>query len=573
MTPQGLHCLTLLLTLRLSLETTMRLVLLSTAPLLALLFCLGSGERAAGEKEPAAAPDFGDGGKADDSVRRILLAGPKPARDIFEIRQRLLDHGGKLKAHLVVNGGHDNPARTKDRPIKFMCFATYSNATPGKAVEEDELFVGFFLGEDKDTLVVLPGFVELIAWDRTKRLYNFWELIGPDWHYRGDSSDVLDNVAKLNIGAAEPAFTFTRRSPTDQHPVLRCSGCHTLGGPIMKELEAPHNDWWRKERKLQLGPFKLRPGTEAANPAHVAATLFDEKKEATDAANLSEQVKKGIKRLIAARIGEPGGPGLKALLRSLFTTMEMNLVSDAVPFAERLKQQGSVELAQVFFLDARLAPGKQPIAVPAKLFREALMEVGSRFAPGETPGLQESHHAFLVPARSYIDNQVIDALLRQGVLDDELVTAVLAIDFTTPVFSRDRAGLIRYVPDRAKKADDLRRQLIAALEKAPAADKAASELLTNLTDPKRTAAFHREKAEAYLTACRKAGPSREVLVDWLKVAAQRRQEIRAAETAKHPDGPITEPGFRVIFPVTKDPPKPGELRLDPATGRAVRIAP
>jgi hypothetical protein len=541
-------------------------------PFLALLFCEVGSDRATGGNEKTSV-DPGDNGKADDAVRRILLAGPKPARDIFEIRQRLKDHGGKLKAHLVVNGGHENPARTPDRDVKFMCFATYANAAPEKTLEEDELFLGFFLGENKGTLVVLPGFVELIAWDRTKRLYNFWELIGTDWHYRGDSSDVLDNVAKLQIGAAEPAFTFTRRSPTDRHPVLRCSGCHTLGGPIMKELEAPHNDWWRKDRKLQLGPFKLQPGNEAANPAHVTAALFDEKKEATDAANLSVQVQKGINHLIKARIQEPVGAGLKALLRSLFATMEMNLVSDSAPFAERLKQKGNVELPQDFFLDARLANGKRPLAVPAAPFREALTEVGSRFAPDEATGLQESHHAFLVPARSHIDNQVIDALLRQGMLDDELIADVLAVDFTTPVFSRERAGLIRYVPDQAKNVDDLRGQLIAALEKAPAADKAARELLTNLTDPARTAAFHREKAEAYLTACRKAGTAREAVVDWLKVAAQRRREIAAAETAKHPDGPITEPGFRVIFPVIKESPKPGELKLDPTTGRAVRITP
>jgi hypothetical protein len=83
-----------------------------------------------------------------------------------------------------------------------------------------------------------------------------------------------------------------------------------------------------------------------------------------------------------------------------------------------------------------------------------LQQVGSRFASDETPGLLESHHAFVVPARSYIDNRVIDALITQGVLDNELVADVLAIDFTTPVYSRARASLIAYAPEQARDAGE-----------------------------------------------------------------------------------------------------------------------
>src|SRR5262249_37771600 len=111
-----------------------------------LLPAVGVGARGNDKQDP------GDGGKADDPVRRILLAGAKPAKDVFEIRQRLKEHGGKLRAHLVVNGGHDNPARVARRKVKFMCFATYANEAKGKVVEEDELYFGFFLGEDEGTV-------------------------------------------------------------------------------------------------------------------------------------------------------------------------------------------------------------------------------------------------------------------------------------------------------------------------------------------------------------------------------------------------------------------------------------
>jgi hypothetical protein len=530
---------------------------------------------ATASSQSAQAQDFGDDGKADDAVRRLLLATPPVPKDIFEIRQRLEAHGGKLRAHLVVNGGHDNPTRTKARRIKFMAFETYTNTTPEKILDEDELFVGFFLGEDNDILEVLSGFVEIIAWDRTKQVYNFWELLGTEWHYRGDSNEVLTNIRQINLADANPTFTFVRQSPTDQVPVLRCSGCHTLGGPIMKELEAPHNDWWTQARLLNLGPYRLQAGSTATNPAHVAARLFDETKEATDAANLSAQVKKGMDRLLAARANQGGGgQSLQQQLRSLFTTMEINLVSDRLPLQERERQNGVVEIPQAFFVDSRLVGSREAIPVPLARYKEALTQVGSRFAPGETPGLVETHHAFLVPARSYMDNQVIDTLMQQGILDEELVADVLAVDFTTPVFSPARASLMRFVPDKAKDAAELRDQLLAALKAAPPDDRAAQELLTNLTDPTRTAAAHQQAATAYLAACVQAAASLEAVVDWLRVAAQHRHELDTAETASHPTGGgITEPGFRVIFPVYAQDPEAGKFRLDPKTGRAVRRTP
>jgi hypothetical protein len=326
--------------------------------------------------------------------------------------------------------------------------------------------------------------------------------------------------------------------------------------------------------KIQSRSIQDQAGNNATNPAHVAARLFDEAKEATDAANLSAQVKKGIDRLLTTRAQRGGGgQNLQQQLRSLFTAMEINLVSDRVPLQERARKNEAVELPQDFFVDSRLVEKSQPIPVKIALYKEALTKVGSQFAPDETPGLVETHHAFLVPARSYIDNQMINTLLKQGILDEELVADVLAVDFTTPVFSPARAFLIRYVPDTAQDVADLRNQLIAALEKAPPNDRAAHELLANLTDSTRTAAAHQQAATAYLAACARAADSLEAVVDWLKVASQRRLEIAKAESASHPEGGITEPGFRVIFPVYRQQPKVGEFRLDPKTGRAVSGTP
>jgi hypothetical protein len=468
------------------------------------------------------------------------------------VRQRLQSFGGKQTSHLVANGGHENPFPGR-RDVLFMCFNTYAGPAPGGKVEEGELFFGFFLGQEDGTLTVTQDFLELVAWDRAKRLYNYWQMTGTGWHYRGDTAGILADTAEVNLGkpGAKPGSG------------VHCAGCHILGGPVLKEIDPPHNDWFTAGSKLPLGALKLKPGQGPDTPAGAAARLFE---GATGAGHFSRQVKKGIDRLLDARAARKGGGlSLKQQLRSLFSTMEMNLVCDTVPFRERQRTGKAVEIPQDFFVDARLVGSRRPVPVDVKVYEQGLRKVGSRFAPGETPGLVETRHAFVVPARSYIDNRVIDSLIRQGLLDEGLVAAVLAVDFTTPVYSLPRASLIRYAPDNARDAPELRAKLIAALRRTPK-DPVAQELLANLTDPKRDAAFHRKAAVAYLGACAKAAARPEAVEGWLRLASQRRAEIVHAQTARSREDNITEPNFRLIFPVDGLKPVPGRLRLNPATG-------
>ncbi|MCI0464654.1 MAG: hypothetical protein L0Z62_47625 [Gemmataceae bacterium] len=498
--------------------------------------------------------DLGAGEKADDVVRRGLLAGPKVPTDVLAVRRHLLEKlGGKLKMHIVANGGHEHPMQ---KGVVFMCFETYSGSRgDGTEGVEDELFLGFFLVPDGDTLAVGPTFLEVIAWDRTKKLYNFWELIRGRWHYRGDSRDILADVAQVNMGAAKPVIGNR----------LRCSGCHTLGGPIMKELEPPHNDWWTAKRPLPVKPWMLEQGKNTGDPRQAAGLLL---RNATDAANLSSQVKRGIDRLLAGGALWTGRSP-KEQLRSLFSTMEMNLISDRVPFQERQAQEQAIEIPTGFFVDARLAGEVRAVTVSLKRYREALVTVGSRFPHNAKAGT-ETRHAFLVPGRSYIDNRVLDDLIARKILDEELIADVLAVDFTAPAYSGQRGALIRFVPDRAGDVKELRGGLIEALKQAPAKDQAAQELLANLTDPKRTAAHHRDAARAYLVACVRIADDDKAVIDWLKVASQRRVEVLFAETARSREDNILEPTFRRAFPADDVGPMPGRWRLDPGTGRLAR---
>ena len=250
-----------------------------------------------------------------------------------------------------------------------MCFETYEGPTPGGKVEQWELMIGFFLDRSGNALSLGEGFVELIAWDRTKRVFNFWELLGSEWFYRGDSNDIAANVANLNLGRPAADFVFTKVS-RDCTDVLRCSGCHSLGGPVMKEIAPPFNDWWRTARPLNLGAFDPAP------PVKALITRV------TDASNLADQVKRGVDRLVAERAGTK--LTLQQQVRSLLTTFEMNLASDSVPFQTRIAEATPIEIPSAFFVDQRLVGKPSPIRVDLRAYRAALERLDARFPAGSS---------------------------------------------------------------------------------------------------------------------------------------------------------------------------------------------
>jgi len=95
--------------------------------------------------------------------------------------------------------------------------------------------------------------IELIVWDYTQRVFNFYELLSINgrnsWFYRGNSKDIYLDNQKLHLQKNLSKPQFGRR--------LRCSACHISGGPIIKEIELPHNDWWNDHRNLLFYPNNL----------------------------------------------------------------------------------------------------------------------------------------------------------------------------------------------------------------------------------------------------------------------------------------------------------------------------
>ena len=128
-------------------------------------------------------------------------------------------------------------------------------------------------------------------------------------------------------------------------------------------------------------------------------------------------------------------------LRPLFCPVELNIESDAQPVDDA---KPALRIPSAFFVDPRL--GNTDIAIARQHYDAALKTLRSRLP--ETPGRADADHGWLTPVKAQSDIVAVDALVEQSIVDREFVADVLAVDFTNPVFSSTRCGLLKLVPDK-----------------------------------------------------------------------------------------------------------------------------
>jgi hypothetical protein len=445
------------------------------------------------------------------------------------LRSRLETLGATIKTTLVANHGFHPPAGPLERKVHFMLFEMASGRLDllGITLGEGEFFFGHFIVpsvEDKLTVGVV-SFIELIAWDPSKGVFNFYEFtrdrgdMTPRWHYRGDSLDILADVALLH---RQDTPAFGER--------LRCSGCHTAGGPIMKELNDPHAHWWTAE---PVPPFAQWPRE---------ARLVQILKSLVDANELAHGVRAGLAKLEASERFQQAkkAQSLQALLRPLFCPVELNIESDTARFDQRGPQ---IAIPAAFFVDPRLA--QTPVSIARTHYETALADMQVSFP---NTSRVDADHAWLAPVKAASDMLAIETLVQQGVLDREFVHDVLAVDLGNPVFSQERCHLLRLVPQTPDWQAFF--QAVSEAGAAPNADPAARELLHNLMDPSRHSQFHQARAEGLLQQCHTRLQSPDGVRQMYQLLAQRRLEVRASQMSQNPQGEILEPDFRTVFPHT-----------------------
>lgn len=443
-------------------------------------------------------------------------------KNVFEFSAIFEKSGLTIKPAMVANRGRHNPRLGS---FSFFEEITGTSAQLEKPVQRGELLFGHFT-ELQGTLIDFnqePSLdnllIEAIAWDYEKGLYNFYELIGQgqssQWFYRGDSNDALKDNRYLFLDPPAGEKKFGN--------IMRCSACHLSGGPIMKELEDPHNDWWTETRPLSFAPN--RP----------SSTLSKHLSRLMEPAEFSVSIKEGMAALESSQNYQraKAARSLQEQLRPLFCTTEINIVSASTPLSST---KTWLHLPSAYFISPWLGTFE---AVVAKSFYEAnLINYRMRFP--ET-NLKDADHAWLSLVKGHSDHLAIRSLIEQGVIDETWVKAILSIDIKNPTISALRCQLLKLVPETISA--DWRGIFQNNLQRSPWPE--AQELYTFLQHAPDYAAMAKKYAHEIEQSLASEKDNKNVFEKLLRD----RVLINITDLVKNPRGQILEPSFRVIFPV------------------------
>lgn len=395
----------------------------------------------------------------------------------------------------VVSERGDQPGPST--PYRFVIAQGAEGSGP------EELFISA-LGSGK---AVSQGFIEVMAFSKSKQAYNFYHLVKGKWQLAGDGTMVKPG---------EPA-------------AFECARCHTSGGPLMKELQDSWNNW----HSIWFSMPDPKSSDETFN------RLFGKKRGAED---LEDILFVGIKAHIEGRIErtlrEKGG--LKALLRQVMCEVaEANFVSSHNRNSQRF---GTVEVSKLMnfppsiLVSQALKPGfKQDgydnligmdlpamnnLEIDGGSYSKAVAAIGQKIG-GEAG---DTIFGLFFPDRGYADNMVVESLIRRKILDKDLAADLLTIDFTVPSYSKIRCDLASTAPDEGSSPEEIRKAWAENLE---GSDLPGAAVLLGFLKDTNDFDAHQKAVNDYLTACverSKADPDGYAL-DIVKIGSQRRKEF------------------------------------------------
>jgi len=528
-------------------------------------------------------------GAHDDALFKLLSAQPRCPENALIFRDLALANKLTLKPAMVANRGFHNPLPQGS----FSFFEAVTGSYGGQTLVPGDWFFGHFTAASIDNTALTSTLspqqaatpnnllLETLVWDPKKQLYNFYEIRGTGeggiWFYRGDSADIQADIANLDraYDPSQPVFMGPLDGGKATLPRLRCSGCHMNGGPIMKELSAPHDSWWTSAWPLDLGALRIAPEFKPILDNVVSATEF------------AAWIKAGDEKLLgnASYQKQRAALSLQEQLRPLFCEQEVNLDSDLLPLEAA---DTSIAVPSGAFVDQRLAADVVSVPMQKALYVNALNLFQSQFIDYQSSSFANSvqpinqidgDHAFETPVKSHSDRLLAEKMVAAGLIDEKFVYDVISVDMTRPMFSSARCGLLQLVP-AGGTTQDWHAKFEQAL--AGSAAPAAKSLLADLKDATHTPAYHKAQAKALLAKIQANAAQQNAVNGYVRLLAQRRIAVFQAQISQHPQGQIFEPSFRLIFPTLqlfgKDQQQiayggvPGQYWLNPASG-AVELTP
>jgi hypothetical protein len=450
--------------------------------------------------------------KHNDPVAKFILKGPGTCPKSFvemQARLRKTDVG-----NCVDTKPEDAPANVKTRLVSERS-QVLGEADSYRAVvtrtcngrSENELFFSIFgIPGDPDAL---PVNAEVIGFDKTTGAYNFYAFEEGKWHFFGSSiSGIAEGYGDCD---ADGVCALESRHKS------RCWECHPGGGLVMKELNSPWVHW--------------EGDTDTPGASQLITKFKSFLGQQSNGISLESTVASG-NDLWNTKRAEIAKTKLSVadMLKPLFCTVELNIQSSTISTSS---PPSSIR-ADFFFDPFWSKFGSFPFDTAD--YTALLESTGQMISSnGSTPlkdksgkTLRDTVFGFSYVERAAADNSYVNKLKSNGVIDDDFIRDVLVIDFTRPIFSKNRCDLVQFAPELpAEKRDaaSIRQGFIDNIKaKAPPAQSTAGQFLANL-EKTGDSADHNKKLDDFAAAC-KARPKKELLADAFQIASLNRNLAR-----------------------------------------------
>ncbi|MBL4689518.1 MAG: hypothetical protein JKY37_33325 [Nannocystaceae bacterium] len=341
----------------------------------------------------------------------------------------------------------------------------------------------------------LGGAPEVIAFDEEAGVFNYYLAGNGGYEWHGNSIDAATEGGN------------------------RCGNCHNNGGLIQKELDSPWINWEHFDEISGTDEFyeKFETQTVRIDGEEKEIQLMG-RKGSLDGASVENLVEQSTRiyvetGLVPTLLGEKDlAPNVKQLLEPLFCTSEINLQTGG-------SATGGVTFRSDFFLAREFSDsdfnggigalkGSGQVRLSEEQYDAAIERIGQTVKALASAGITDTKRRLTYPERSFVDGAITAQLLKVGVMDEDLISDILMVDFTRPLWSDARCELLTEADSRGafdgmNKPEDItaksiRAGLIAALTDSDL--DGATRLVAALENPDDN--IDQEKARTnYIAAC------------------------------------------------------------------------
>ena len=376
----------------------------------------------------------------------------------------------------------------------------------------------------------LPVNAEIIAQDESSGVFNYYKTETDRIDFFGSSTDMLSGP--LEDGDRD------------------CAGCHTHGGLIMKELDAPWLHW-----------ESLENGVSTPGVRELLANHRDILGERGDGSTLEFEVRRANTLWNRARVAHMTTErSVKEMLRPIFCADHVEVRTSPQGSSPFEGVSTSAPLAGVIVAEGRFAE-VEDLNFSGAVY-DALLRANNQQIAG-IPEAVETIFELAHAVRSSADEQYVRSLVLQGMIPDGFVDDVRSVDLTQPVFSDDRCGLLEFAPDlegERRTAEAIRNGFIANLVAAdPAEGSPAAELLNNLSNTDSS-----DASGAFVSACFERTDTVEVGDNATEVPAMLKDYMTVVSQNRRTASDMRLFEFDESMPQDTQPIEPG-TRFDPVT--------